>query len=142
RQRRDACDIPTKSDAGPRIPPDVRILAIQPDNLGGALLTSAAYRLIKAALPTAYLTVLAGPWAEDAPRHCPAVDRVRTCRFPGFAREGTATEGGGNPIGRARRALLPYSLLLNEAAALREERYDVAISFHADFGWGAALAAL
>ena len=49
-------------------------------------MTTAAYRLIKAALPTAYLTVLSGPWAADVPRHCPAVDRVLTCHFPGFDR--------------------------------------------------------
>jgi ADP-heptose:LPS heptosyltransferase len=127
---------------GARIPPDARILAVQPDNLGGALLTTAAYRLIKTALPTAYLTVLSGPWAEDVPRHCPAVDRVRTCRFPGFDRPAVASGRAFDPLARARQALRPYALLLSQAAAESDEGYDVAVNFHADFWWGAALIGL
>src|SRR6266542_356220 len=128
----------------PPLPPDARILAIQPDHLGGALLTTPAWRLIKEALPTAYLTVLAGPWAADVPEHCPPVDRVRICRFPGFDRATSSSRGGaaGNPVARVQHALTPYGLILDEARALAKEQFHAAIVFHADFWWGAALAAL
>ncbi|HEV2121403.1 MAG TPA: glycosyltransferase family 9 protein, partial [Chloroflexota bacterium] len=101
--------------------------------LGGVLSATPALRLIKEALPTAHLTVLAGPWGADVAEHCPAVDRVRTCRFPAFDRQRAA----GGLMGK----LAPYSLLMNTATELREERFDVALCLVADH-WSAALTAV
>ena len=122
---------------GHTLRPDARILAIRPDHLGDALLTTPALRLIKEALRTVDVTVLAGPWGADVPAHCPAVDRVRVCPFPGFSRVDT-----GGAVARLRRGIAGYGLLLSTAASLAAERYDLAINFRPDFWWGAALAAL
>lgn len=116
---------------------NARILVVQPDHLGGVLASTPALRLLKASLPTAEITVLAGPWGADVAEHCPAVDRVRTCRFPTFERgpAGAAT---------ARRALArvePYQRLLAEAETLRAERFDLALVLVPDY-WSAALVAL
>lgn len=121
-----------------RVPVDARILVIQPDHLGGALLTTPALSLIKRALPTAHLTVLAGPWADDVPAHCPAVDRVRVCRFPGFDRSPAA----GGAFGQLGQRLAPYSMLLQTASMVEADRYDVAINLLPHFWWGAAVSAL
>ena len=75
------------------LPSNARILAVQPDNLGGMLLTTPALRLLKAGLPACELTVMAGPWAADVAAHCPVVDRVEVCPFPGFAPGGEAPRG-------------------------------------------------
>lgn len=126
------------------IPDNPRILAIQPDHLGGMLLTTPALRLLKAAWPQGEITVLAGPWAIDVPEHCQAVDRVLACPFPHFLRQaqpGGQTQPGG-PFSRAWRAFRPYQQLLETAATLETERYHLAIVFHTDFPWGAALSAL
>ena len=123
---------------GAAVPLDAEILAIQPDHLGGVLLTTPAFRLLKEALPQARLTVLAGPWSQDVPEHCPAVDRVRVCHFPGFER-GDAPQ---RLLDRAGRRVEPYVRLLAVAGELAQERFHLAISFHTDYWWGAALSAL
>jgi ADP-heptose:LPS heptosyltransferase len=125
------------AEAAP-IPAEARVLAIRPDHLGDALLTTPALRLLKRALPTMHLTVLAGPWGEDVPAHCPAVDRVRVCRFPGFER----LPPGESALNRLRRRVRAVNLLLNTASEVAEERYHLAINFRPDFWWGAALGAL
>ncbi len=119
------------------LPPAARILAIRPDHLGDVLLTTPALRLLKAALPACEITVLAGPWGEDAARHCPAVDRLRLCRFPAFDRR--AAHGR---LGRLRHALATYIRLFQVAADLPDERFDLAIVFRPGDWWSAALAAL
>jgi ADP-heptose:LPS heptosyltransferase len=119
-------------------PGDARILAIRLDNFGDALAASPAYRLLKQALPESQITVLAGPGADDAPRHCPAVSRVVICRHPAFDRGDPPT----GVLARLRRGWRPYSVLLDTAARLREERFHLAINFRPEFWWGAALAAL
>jgi ADP-heptose:LPS heptosyltransferase len=135
----------------PALPDNARILAIQPDNLGGMLLTTPALRLLKAGLPGCELTVMAGPWGADAAAHCPAVDRVEVCPFPGFERDGRAS-GGASPAGLAGVARLraahlgaavaPWRLLVETAIGLAGEGYHLALVCHADFFWGAALAAV
>jgi ADP-heptose:LPS heptosyltransferase len=119
------------------LPPNARILAIQPDNLGGLLLTTPALRLLKAGLPECELTVMAGPWAADVAAHCPVVDRVEECPFPGFAPGGKAPPGAarGGPLG-------PWRLLLEQAAGLSGEGFHLALICHPGFYWGAALAAV
>ncbi|HEU5318655.1 MAG TPA: glycosyltransferase family 9 protein, partial [Chloroflexota bacterium] len=119
------------------LPVDARILAVQPDHLGGVLAATPAFRLIKETLPTCVLTVLAGPWGADAAEHCPAVDRVRTCRFPAFDRQAPPR----GAIGRALSRLAPYERALSEAAPLRAERFDLSVVLVPDF-WSSAVTAL
>ncbi|MBI3970963.1 MAG: glycosyltransferase family 9 protein [Chloroflexi bacterium] len=133
-----ATEASSMRSGGPAIPADARILAIRPDHLGDVLLTTPALGLIKDALPTARITVLAGPWGQEVPAHCPAVDRVEVCVFPGVRRERRT----GGPLARVLQRAAPYSLLFNTAAAVAEDRYHVAINFRPDYWWGAALAAL
>jgi ADP-heptose:LPS heptosyltransferase len=119
------------------LPPNARILAVQPDNLGGMLLTTPALRLLKAGLPECELTVMAGPWAADVAAHCPVVDRVEVCPFPGFS------PGGGPPRGASPGGTLgPWRLLLEQAAGLSGEGFHLALICHPGFYWGAALAAV
>jgi ADP-heptose:LPS heptosyltransferase len=120
------------------IPAQPRILAIQPDHLGGMLLTTPALRLLKLAWPDSEITVLAGPWAADVPAHCPAVSRVRVTRFPGFER--AAPPGG--LLGGLRAKVTPYTFLYDTAAALADEGFHLAITFHADYWQGAVVSAL
>jgi ADP-heptose:LPS heptosyltransferase len=131
---RRAGSMPEPADA---LPVNARILAVQPDHLGGVLAATPAFRLIKETLPTCYLTVLAGPWGADAAEHCPAVDRVRRCRFPAFDRE-RAPHG---TLGRLYAKVEPYERALSEAAPLRHERFDAADVLVPDF-WSAAVTAL
>ena len=120
-----------------RLPVDARILVVQPDHLGGMLASTPAMRLIKETLPTAEVTVLAGPWGADAAEHCPAVDRVRLCRFPAFERASTSV----GPLGRAVARVAPFVRLRETALELRRERFDAALILVADY-WSAAAAAL
>jgi ADP-heptose:LPS heptosyltransferase len=120
------------------LPARARILVVQPDNLGGMLLTTPVLRLLKAGLPECELTVMAGPWAADVAAHCPAADRVEVCAFPGFAR----AAGGGGPLARLGRAVSPWGLLAQTAPGVAREGYHLALVCHADFFWGAALVAV
>ncbi len=105
-----------------------RVLLLRPDHVGDVLLTAPAVALIRASLPAAHLTYVVGPWSVEAARYGPAVDRLRTLAFPGFARRGNVN------------VLAPYVLLAREAARLRRERFDLAIVLRPDHWWGALLA--
>ena len=106
-----------------------RLLLIRPDHIGDLLLTGPALAALRLALPDAELTLLVGPWSEEVARRGPAVDRVETCRFPGFSRA------------PKRSAIEPYQTLLAEARRLRG-RFDLAVIVRPDHWWGALLAAL
>jgi ADP-heptose:LPS heptosyltransferase len=108
-----------------------RIALLRPDHLGDVLLTTPAIAALRAALPTAHLVALVGPWAAEALAHNPHLDAVETVSFPGFAREATA-----------RRPWQPYMRLVREARRLRAQRFDAAVNLRPDFWWGAALLAL
>jgi ADP-heptose:LPS heptosyltransferase len=125
------------SPADPRVPIDARVLAIQPDHLGGVLTATPALRLIKEAMPTADLTVLAGPWGADVAEHCPGVNRVRVCRFPAFDRRGHGHWAKRGPLSR----LAPYALLMDTASELAGERFHAAVCLVPDY-WSAALTAV
>ncbi|HEX9114591.1 MAG TPA: glycosyltransferase family 9 protein [Anaerolineae bacterium] len=112
------------SDTQPR-----SILLIRPDHLGDLLFLTPALHALRLALPSAHLTLLAGPWGAEAVRGNPDLDELRLCRFPGFAR--TTQKPG----------LAPYRLLASTAAELSAERYDVALVLRFDHWWGAWLAA-
>ncbi len=106
-----------------------RILVIRPDHIGDVLLVTPALRLLRQAFPESEITALVGPWAEAVLENNRDIDRLETCRFPGFER------------GRPRAGLRAYAQLWEEAGRLRGEEYQLALNLRDDFWWGAALAA-
>ena len=116
---------------------DARLLVVQPDHLGGVIASTPAIRLIKETLPTAEITALVGPWGADAAEHCPAVDRVRICRFPAFDRALRRT----GRLAHVQARLTPLIRAAETSRALRRERFDAAIVLVPDY-WSAAVTAL
>ena len=106
-----------------------RILVIRPDHIGDVLLITPALRLLRQTFPETEITALVGPWSETVLAESPHIDRIETCRFPGFDRS------------QPRQGLQAYTQLKREAARLRGEEYQLALNLRADFWWGAALAA-
>ena len=90
------------------------------------------------ALPECELTVMAGPWAADVAAHCPVVDRVEVCPFPGFA-----------PARRRRARERRGVVVLGRGACCWSRRPGSPGKgstwpsiCHPGFYWGAALAAV
>lgn len=106
-----------------------RILVIRPDHIGDVLLITPALRLLRRAFPDSEITALVGPWSQAVLANCPHVDRVLTCRFPGFDRN------------QRRQGMRAYQQLRQDAGRLRGEGYQLALNLREDFWWGAALAA-
>ena len=106
-----------------------RILVIRPDHIGDVLLVTPALRLLRQAFPESEIAALVGPWSEAVLARNPHLDRIETCRFPGFER------------GQRRQGVRAYQQLWQEARRLRGEGYQVALNLRPDFWWGAALAA-
>lgn len=105
------------------------ILLIRPDHLGDMLFLTPALHTLRRALPSARITLLAGPWSAEIVRRNPDLDAVETCPFPGFER-------------RPRQGVqAPYRLLAATARRLRAEGYDTAVILRFDHWWGAWLAA-
>ncbi len=105
-----------------------RLLVLRPDHLGDLLLSTPALARLRSLLPQTDITLAVGPWNEEAARHIPAVDAVRTIPYPWFDRQ-------------PKRGLLqPYGLLVAQARALRSEAYDATLVLRHDFWWGALLA--
>lgn len=107
-----------------------RILLVRPDHIGDMLITTPAISLLRAALPNAHLTMLAGPWSKVVLDGNPDLDEIITCEFPGFTRG----EKQGGLLG-------PYRYALQVAAQLRGN-YDAALILRDDHWWGALLCAL
>ena len=105
------------------------LLLIRPDHLGDILFLTPALHALRTALPEARITALTGPWGLAALRDNPDLDGIKTCPFPGFARQPKAN------------LLTPYRLLFERARALREQAYDTAVVLRFDHWWGAWLAA-
>jgi len=102
------------SDADDRRSMPDRILLIQLDHLGDALLTSAMLEPIRRRWPSAKIEVLCGPAGRDVFELSPFVDRVHVSRVNRFSR------------GLRRRRLWPVALFY-WAIRLRRQRFDVAI---------------
>jgi heptosyltransferase-2/heptosyltransferase-3 len=119
----------------PRRPatPPRSLLLIRPDHLGDLLFLTPALHALRAALPDARLTLLAGPWSADIVRGNPDLDAVLTCPFPGFERSIDVRE--------LHSRTAPYHLLLDFARQLRPGGYDTAVVLRFDHWWGAWLAA-
>jgi ADP-heptose:LPS heptosyltransferase len=114
----------------PAVPPAARLLVVRPDHLGDLLFAGPALARLRAAWPTAEITLLVGPWAHAVAERLPGVDHVRTVAFPWFDRQAR------------RSALGPYRRLAGAAGPIRQAHYDVAVILRADDWWGAWLAAL
>lgn len=109
--------------------PPRRLLLVRPDHLGDALLATPVAGLLRAALPGAEIDWLVGPWSAEVVRRAGGAGTVRTVAFPGFTRS------------PKRSPVEPYRLLLDEAARLRDRRYDAALVLRPDHWWGAMLIA-
>ncbi len=108
--------------------PPRRVLLVRPDHLGDMLFATPAFQQLRAGLPNARLTLLAGPWSQAVVARNPDLDEVLTCRFPGFER-------------RPKESLIaPYRLLFEMAGRLAG-RFDAALILRFDHWWGAWLAA-
>ncbi len=106
-----------------------RILVIRPDHIGDVLLITPALRLLRRAFPASEITALVGPWSAAVLAGNPDIDRIQTCRFPGYDRS------------QPQQGLQAYVQLRREAARLQAEEYQLALNLRSDFWWGAALAA-
>jgi lipopolysaccharide heptosyltransferase II len=105
------------------------ILLIRPDHLGDMLFLTPGLHALRAAMPEAHITVLAGPWSAGVLQDNPDLDVLARCPFPGFERQ------------PKRDWLAPYRLLRTQAQALRSSRFDAAVVLRFDHWWGAWLAA-
>jgi heptosyltransferase-2/heptosyltransferase-3 len=106
---------------------------LRPDHLGDVLLSRPALELLRAALPTAEITAVVGPWAAPSLQGLDV--RVATFPFPGFLRSPARPS-------RWPARLAPYAALLALAARLRRERYDAALVLRPDHWWGALACAV
>jgi ADP-heptose:LPS heptosyltransferase len=114
---------------GSPVGPAPRILLIRPDHLGDVLLATPAAAVLRGVLPQAQIDWLVGPWGAEVAGRAGGGDALLTVDFPGFTR-------------RPKRTLIePYLLLAQEAARLRQRRYDAALVLRPDHWWGAMLAA-
>ncbi len=66
--------------------PPRRILLIQLDHFGDAVITSVMLPLLRKACPAATIEVLAGPWNREVFQAMPQVDRVHVSRINRFSR--------------------------------------------------------
>ena len=102
-----------------------KILVVRPDHLGDLLFLTPALRRLREAFPSAEIFGLVGPWGVPVLGRNPHLSGLITWDFPWFDR-------------RPRRSSIgPYASLLQLAARLRRERFDLAIQFRPDFWWGA-----
>jgi ADP-heptose:LPS heptosyltransferase len=92
-----------------------RILLVRLDNLGDVLVTSPAFRAVRASCPTAALTLLASPVGAQAGRLNPDIDDVIVYEAPWM-----------DPWSRLAQDLEREQRVLD---ALREGRFDAAIIF-------------
>jgi ADP-heptose:LPS heptosyltransferase len=113
----------------PYRPSSPRVLLIRPDHIGDLLLTTPSVEILRKALPSAHITMMVGPWAEEVARRDSLLDEIAVCSFPGFTREAPG------------RAWEPYRLLLSVATELSRHSYYAALVMRFDHWWGAWLAA-
>jgi len=111
------------SDGGdrnvPQPAPPRRILLVQLDHLGDAVLTTSILPPLKACWPDASIDVLAGPVAAEVFAAAPQVDRVMVSQSNRFARSG-------------RLPLLWLPAMILQALRLRRKQYDLAVDVRGD----------
>lgn len=113
----------------PDWPRRAKILLIRPDHLGDLLFLTPTLRYLRALLPQAHISLLAGSWGKAVLETNPHLDELLSCDFPGFTR-------------RPKESLSqPYRYLYRQARLLRQHQFDLAIILRFDHWWGAWLAA-
>ncbi|MHB8903079.1 MAG: glycosyltransferase family 9 protein, partial [Thermoguttaceae bacterium] len=95
-----------------------RILLVQFDHLGDAVITTALFKPLRQRYPGARIDVLAAPWNREVFRRVAEVDRVHVCRHNRFA-------GGGGLAWIA--GTLVWGL------RMRRRRYDLVIDVRGEF---------
>lgn len=98
--------------------PTRRILVVQLDHLGDAVLSTGMLRGLRNHFPAARIDVLAAPWNREVFEHVPEVDRLMISPLNRFARHGRA----GWLV-----ATIAWGL------QLRQQRYDLAIDVRGEF---------
>lgn len=99
-----------------------RILVVQLDHLGDAILSTGLLHALRWAHPQACIDVLAAPWNRAVFDACAAVDRVHVAPAARFARE---TGGGPGRLGW-------IVALLRCGWRLRRRRYDLALDIRGE----------
>jgi len=110
---------PSPADRIPR-----RILVVQCDHLGDALITTAVLPPLQREYPNAAIEVLGAPWNKDIFEACPQIDRVHVWHWNRF-----------NPKHRFAWVLTAIWWGL----ALRRRRFDLAIDVRGEFPHAAVL---
>ena len=95
-----------------------RILLVQFDHLGDAVITTSMFAALKQRFPNARIDVLAAPWNHAVFDSVPEVDKVHVCRHNRFA------------PGRSL-AWIPATVAWGRR--LQRERYDLAIDVRGEF---------
>jgi lipopolysaccharide heptosyltransferase II len=117
-----------RSGCGAGAPPR-RILVVQLDHLGDAILSTGLLHALRQACPQARIDVLAAPWNRAVFDTCPAVDRVHVAPSARFARQAP-----GGP-GRLRW----IAALLRCGWRLRRQRYDLGLDIRGELPHAALL---
>jgi lipopolysaccharide heptosyltransferase II len=108
----------TLRSSPPADPDPQRILLVQLDHLGDAVMTTAMLPPLRRRYPDASIDVLASPWNHEIFRACPEINRVHVSRVNRFARSGR----WGWTLATIARGL-----------AVRRYRYDLAIDVRGEF---------
>ncbi len=103
-----------------------RILLVHPGPLGSLVMATPVLHALKEALPSAYVTMMVGPWSREVVERQPDIDQLLICPFPSY-RSASA------------KGVRSYVLLAKVAKQLRQEHYDLAISLHRTSWWSATL---
>lgn len=104
--------------------PVERILLIQLDHLGDAVISTSVLPALQRGFPNAAIDVLAAPWNADVFRQCPAVRRV--------------FEQQNNRFARPARWTWPFALL-GWGWRLRRRSYDLGLDLRGEFPQAALL---
>jgi ADP-heptose:LPS heptosyltransferase len=103
-----------------------RVLLLHPGPLGALILTTPVLHALKTQIPGAHITMMVGPWAGEVVAHHPDIDHLVVYPFPSYRRI--------SPQG-----LRSYISLFRLARRLKRGRYDLALTLHRNFWWGAVL---
>ena len=95
-----------------------RILVVQMDHFGDAVITTAMFGRLKQRFPNARIDVLAAPWNRAVFDAVPEVDQIHTCRHNRFS---------------PSRSLAWIPATVAWGWRLRRERYDLAIDVRGEF---------
>lgn len=101
-----------------------RILVVQLDHMGDAVISTVLFPLLRRRYPAASLEVLCGPWNRQLFAAVPEVNRVHESRRNRFLRGGDR---------RCWKRLAWIAAVFAQGLRLRREKYDLAIDVRGDF---------